>query len=241
MANYKLTDMFTQTEKDASLATVRDIVKWFTEKLTNEDILNEDGVIDPTYCAAAVAYIESYAGDFDFMVDLRSKMLRYGDLSIGQLRGGLNVLRAEVQREEKKAGNKPEADFVGVPIHDGTYTIVFPDGKYRTIRLRTAKWGDMPAGSQVVSFLSGPDNERSFTNFGFVFGRRLQVWKRFEENALGGIVEAAKILLECDDEGIADAGEAYALKSGHCCRCGRVLTVPASLHRGMGAECAKKG
>ena len=34
--------------------------------------------------------------------------------------------------------------------------------------------------------------------------------------------------------------EAYAIGSGKCACCGRTLTVPASVHRGLGPDCAKK-
>ena len=38
----------------------------------------------------------------------------------------------------------------------------------------------------------------------------------------------------------AESREAYALLSSRCARCNRTLTVPASIHRGLGPECAQK-
>ena len=54
--------------------------------------------------------------------------------------------------------------------------------------------------------------------------------------ALSRQLEAWKII-SSDPKG---AGEAYALESANCFRCGRKLTVPVSIHRGLGPECASK-
>ena len=68
------------------------------------------------------------------------------------------------------------------------------------------------------------------------------VWKRFADT--GRLTAALQFLAtgnvdEAHEEFLARA-EAYALASGQCMRCGHKLTVPASLHRGLGPECAKR-
>lgn len=35
-------------------------------------------------------------------------------------------------------------------------------------------------------------------------------------------------------------GMAYALESNHCYRCGKLLTVPASINAGLGPDCASR-
>jgi hypothetical protein len=40
-----------------------------------------------------------------------------------------------------------------------------------------------------------------------------------------------------DRDALEAAGIAYAEMSKRCRRCGRVLTVPTSLHRGFGPDC----
>lgn len=122
-------------------------------------------------------------------------------------------------------------------VPNGTYTVVMADGRYRTLRLRDDFRDDGPEGAQVVEFLSGPDNELDFTGCAFLEGARLRVWKRFRTGFQQDLEEIVRVLLEGDE---GEARETYALRSGRCSACGRKLTVPASLHRGMGPDCAEK-
>lgn len=131
-------------------------------------------------------------------------------------------------------------------VPNGTYTIVFdpevPE-EYRTLRLRDDFRDDGPEGAQVVEYLSGPDNELDFTGCAFLEGARLRVWKRHRGGELQREVEeCVRVLLgeRGDEDPLGDARLAYAIVSGRCSACGRKLTVPASLHRGMGPDCAEK-
>jgi hypothetical protein len=134
-----------------------------------------------------------------------------------------------------KAEPKPLAS--GCP--NGTFTVVMADGDRRTIRLK-AHWDQAEArrGTQVAQFLSGSDNESSYTGFAFVVGTRVALWKRHRSGS-AVLQSALAYLLQSDS--FAEAGMAYALESGNCWKCGRRLTVPASIHRGMGPVCAKGG
>jgi len=126
-------------------------------------------------------------------------------------------------------------------IQDGTYTVVFGDGHYRTLKFRTKTEGSL-AGKTIVSYLSGPDNSTDFTGCAFYDQDRgtTTIWRRYrlKENAsfCEEILEAVGVILGNP----AKTGEAYALKSGRCCRCGKKLTVPASIHQGMGPDCFAK-
>ncbi|MBI4029115.1 MAG: hypothetical protein HY376_02010 [Candidatus Blackburnbacteria bacterium] len=120
-------------------------------------------------------------------------------------------------------------------VEDGTYTIQLP-GEYRTLNVDTPTKGNF-AGRTILSYLAGPDNETDFVGFAFVEGRELRVWRRYAD-ALA-LREAAQVLLGTSD--LTALGEAYAMRSGRCYRCGRKLTVPISLHRGMGPICAAGG
>jgi hypothetical protein len=121
-----------------------------------------------------------------------------------------------------------------IPV--GTYT-VGDDNDYITIKVEKAKWAD---GQTVLSFLSGSDNEVNYTGFAFLTDAGLKVWKRFREESRP--IAAAQFLLtgNVDEahEWFLNLAEAFALESGNCMRCGRKLTVPASLHRGLGPVCA---
>lgn len=122
-------------------------------------------------------------------------------------------------------------------VKNGTYTVVLNErGDYRTLRVESAK--HKPEGTQIVGFLSGPNNERDFTDFAWLSGDRIGIWPRFKHDSISA--QALKVLAGATEDRRADMGTAYAIESGRCCRCGRELTVPASLLRGMGPECTKK-
>jgi hypothetical protein len=124
-------------------------------------------------------------------------------------------------------------------LPQGTFTVSFPDGDYRTVELETVAEGGL-AGKTIASYLSGPDNERDFNGFAFITERgQVALWKKH-----AGIdvrwVAAVNIVLNADAAAQLGFAEAYAERSGRCARCGRKLTVPASLHRGYGPDCAAK-
>jgi Family of unknown function (DUF6011) len=137
---------------------------------------------------------------------------------------------------------KPAASKDAMPpaIPNGTYTVVLDaaSGDYVTIRIATEKWCD---GKVVASYLAGSDNESSYKGFAFVNENGINVWKRFAGNErLAAALEFLTGNLTEAHEKFLEMAEAYAMESGKCMRCGRKLTVPTSLHRGLGPECASK-
>ncbi len=144
------------------------------------------------------------------------------------------VRRASSQTQAH--GRMSKSGRVSQKVANGTYTVEFADGTYRTIRLSDCTFGEFAEGTQVAEFLRGSDNETDFTGFAFVQGSAFKVWSRFA--TAEELIKALDCLLQAGDAG--QFGEAYARKSGRCWRCGRTLTVPSSLHRGMGPDCAKK-
>jgi hypothetical protein len=138
----------------------------------------------------------------------------------------------------KATGNTVAAPTTNVPR--GTYTIVARHGDYRTLQIEEAGWAD---GKIVASYLSGPDNETAFTSFAFVDDRGITPFKRFRENS--ELVADLQFLLEDANkeeahERFFEEAEKYAMASGNCMRCRRKLTVPSSLHRGLGPVCANR-
>lgn len=120
---------------------------------------------------------------------------------------------------------------------DGRYTVVMPDGR-RTIRFYTPRTGKF-AGHRLVKFLSGSDNDSDYTTVGQVVEGGVYIWSR-HKNMEGLTMRAINFLMRASKEEWADAGETYALESSNCYRCGRTLTVPTSIHRGLGPDCAAK-
>jgi hypothetical protein len=125
-------------------------------------------------------------------------------------------------------------------VLNGTYTIVLDEtGDYRTLRLVDAPAHYAKhAGTQIAQYLSGNDNESAYSGFAFVAGDKISVWSKFRADSK--LSKALQVLLAADRASQIDLGEAYALSSGNCFRCGIKLTVPASLARGLGPICAEK-
>ena len=212
------------------------------EKFSVEDV-------NDTLMEWATTYTDHYQGNFSFMLDMVRAIQQYGKLSLGQAKGVLNCALAEYRYRG------PSEQTFSIPVEDeiptiapqtvsqptsveqkvpnGTYTVVFADQDYRTLRIKDDFRSDAPEGSQMAEYLIGPDNSRDFKGFAFVSGEKVGIWRKFKEDSV--LADALRILFEDPEE----AGYAYAVQSGNCYRCGRKLTVPESLNRGLGPECAK--
>jgi hypothetical protein len=124
-------------------------------------------------------------------------------------------------------------------VPQGTYTVVFSDniGDDRiTMRFRAPRYGKWQ-GTQLAEYLYGPNNDRDFRRCANWAGNGYRVWASYLNNKK--INDAIRYLADGDAEQRQEAGMTYALASSNCWRCGRTLTVPASIHRGLGPECAQ--
>ena len=135
-----------------------------------------------------------------------------------------------------------EAEQVAAPapvvaaksIHDGFYTVVIEGQGHRTFRIHTQPTdADFAPGKQIISYLSGPEE---YMKFGFVQGGEVRLWKRFQ-SGYTTILEAARFLINSDHQA---AGKMYALQSGNCWKCNRMLTDPLSIELGIGPTCRNK-
>jgi hypothetical protein len=155
-----------------------------------------------------------------------------------------NYQMGKVKSQEMPEEVKEEAKKSAAP-RIGTFTVVMGEER---ITLRIKKHWDLAEaakGNLVVYYFSGKDADRDYTGFAFLSpSGKPKVWNKFKggsvhnakKNAL--IITALGFLTQNGDyEG---AGHTYALESGNCWRCGHTLVVPASIHRGLGPECAKK-
>jgi hypothetical protein len=205
---------------------------------------------------AAREYVATYNGGFDFIKNLQRTMPQFG-LSAGQAKGALNTMYNEYRRSQSQATREivtgqpdrrtlqPETVNAS-DIADGRYTVIHQDGTWHTYRIKPVEDGryeNLPAGTRIVLYMNGPDNENSYTGMAWLNANgTLRIWSRFmndPQNSL--LVQGLRFLVSSDTEGRVEAGYQYALKSSRCCKCGRTLTVPASIHRGMGPVCAGGG
>ena len=175
------------------------------------------------------------------VLDTLRVLLADGDIFKRQASATIDMLlSADWKPTRKAAPAAAQEEAPAAPaIPEGTYTVVLDGDDYVTIRVQSESWCE---GKVVASFLCGSDNETSYKGFGFVNGGRLNVWSKFR--SAQRIVAAAQLLIEGDvdaaHEEFLNRAEAYALASGKCMRCHRKLTVPSSLHRGLGPDCASR-
>lgn len=119
--------------------------------------------------------------------------------------------------------------------HNGTVTALNPaTGQHRTFRIRTQPDdADFMPRKRIISLLTGPDNERDFTSFGFVGGDgSIHVWYKKR----GTQFEKLARFLERADWFAGNQGFTFTW-SAKCRRCNRELTTPESLASGLGPIC----
>jgi len=140
-------------------------------------------------------------------------------------------------------------------MFNGTYTIESPKGGHRTFKVATVLRGKLE-GRRVVSLLTGPDNESSWSGFGFVEESGIAVWGR-RNRSVRGLVSTPQaraewltfthreklstMLWSLSTEG--EASQFYRLGyrlllEGRCLICNRKLTTPESITSGVGPVCA---
>lgn len=123
-----------------------------------------------------------------------------------------------------------------MPLADSHYAIVYSTGDYRILRVNTPSEGKL-AGKRIICMKEGND----FKGFGFLQPNDSVIfWKKFANGQPDYRLARIRRAVEIVAKNPKQAQMAFALKEGKCARCGRQLTVPASLHAGMGPECAGK-
>jgi len=109
-------------------------------------------------------------------------------------------------------------------------------GAHLTFKVSKGKDESAP---HFVSVMTGADNESSFSYLGTIFqGATYRHGARSKITADAASAKAFAWLWDNADKDIA--GVAEFLPASACCRCGRKLTHPASIHQAVGPECAKK-
>jgi rRNA maturation protein Nop10 len=119
----------------------------------------------------------------------------------------------------------------------GIFTVVMPEGR-RTLKFKKARQHE---DRIYVSYMTGSDNESSYTYCGKIQnGRFSWAWETSEAVRNSMLKTALNYLLNATDEQRAEAGLTYALESNHCYKCGKRLTVPASVCAGVGPVCSER-
>ena len=126
----------------------------------------------------------------------------------------------------------------------GRATFTISNGREHYTYKIVGKEDQRRPGCQVffVNLLTGPCNESNYTYMGMLdpnlLNVRLTRKSRFSENSLP--VQVVRWGLKMLKEG-RPLPDGYAVyHEGKCCRCGRKLTTPESIVKGIGPECEKR-
>ena len=130
---------------------------------------------------------------------------------------------------------KPVATLPQLDLPNGRFTLVFPCGTHKTLRVHTQQLGKM-AGKRIVSLLIGPENSTDYQQFGELVDSPVGFWawknwkgKKPEEYA-GLLVKMLR----------GEVIEGYeVLESRNCLRCNLPLTTPESIAANLGPRCMK--
>ncbi len=128
-------------------------------------------------------------------------------------------------------------------LFNGTYTIRNrTTGKHRTFRITTQKPdATFAPGRRVVSLLTGADNTRDYTRFGFVSDAGIEVFAKHRALAGGKPTDweqYARMLWDLAVENGRWLAASHELQqAGTCILCNRLLTDPVSIATGIGPVC----
>ena len=106
-----------------------------------------------------------------------------------------------------------------------------------TYRVRAPKENN--SNIRFLSLLTGSDNERSYSYLGLIKNGEVVLTAKSKFGADAKPLQAFRYFYAHAREGRI-APHLEARHEGSCGKCGRKLTVPESIDRGIGPECAKR-
>ena len=110
-------------------------------------------------------------------------------------------------------------------------------GKHFTYKITKGKRGNNPP--HFASLLTGTDNNSQYSYFANIWDEKVYkhgAKSRITKDALG--VQAFRWFFRNLLDGTLN-GRVKIYHEGRCCKCGRRLTTPKSVERGIGPECNK--
>lgn len=131
----------------------------------------------------------------------------------------------------------PAAELPQAWLPNGLFTLVFPCGTHKTLRVHTQREGPL-AGRRIVSLLVGPQNTDDYERVAELIPLPpgFFVWKRFQTTRTADYVELLFLLAR------GEKIEGHELMvSIRCLKCNRVLSDPASIAANLGPECRRTG
>lgn len=131
----------------------------------------------------------------------------------------------------------PRPELNAGVIAKGFFTVQDANDTHRTFRFKTNQ-----RGQTLIGLMVGRNNVTDYAWFGFVDGATLRFWRTAKYQMMPFTLPISHdAIVECFNAiigNVEQAGKRYASYYKNCSRCGKVLTTPESLERGLGAECA---
>lgn len=124
------------------------------------------------------------------------------------------------------------------------FTVQSPNGTHKTFKVLKVQGEGYDRPIWTVMALVGPDNNSNYRRIGYMIGdpAEKKVYFKGAKNlpANHALIQAFVWILGRAEKGefSTKSGTAHVYHEGRCGRCGRRLTVPASIHRGLGPHCA---
>lgn len=128
-------------------------------------------------------------------------------------------------------------DEYNLKTHNGEITIRNTEtGNHRTFKISMVNNSESNLhGKRIVSLLTGSDNQRDYTGFGFVNDGIIKVWgKKYAESK---IWQQYANMLQFPQ----DYPKCEYMFAGTCRKCNRKLTTPESVKSGIGPICSAGG
>ncbi len=119
---------------------------------------------------------------------------------------------------------------------NATFTVTsLRTGTRFTYKIRQPK----PESPHFVSVLTGPNNDENYTFLGTIFPGNVYVHGKRSTISMSAPAATAFNWLWNHRDTVKNF-QIQINHAGKCCRCGRTLTVPASIESGIGPECESK-
>jgi hypothetical protein len=198
---------------------------------------------------AARHYAATYAGDFDYMVQMHDQVIAGAGafLSDGQSKAVLNCLMADAKR---RLADRPQtAAVAAIPaaaahmfltiVPDGRYRVTLADGTDIALKLKTGPLGMPSFEARIISTRIGGDEWMGVAHLDQQAD--LKMWRSCSGDLRVRVRAAIDVLDSAENmDGWLVAGLAFARQGSECFICGRDLDTPESLTAGYGPVCAEK-
>jgi uncharacterized protein DUF6011 len=174
----------------------------------------------------------------NYMLDMKFRAATKSGMSAGQIKGVLNVVRAEATPKAPKATVETAvAEVLNVSqVRTARFRVVPDDGKSIAVRLSVpTMWTDAPKGTRKLSVRQAD----GWMTVGKVEpDGSVKVFKKAGEALETRVRQALTILAKADDDLVYILD--YAMEGGECGFCGLELDTAESLSVGYGPTCAKR-